>query len=500
MINENRRVFVSYVRDNEAQVDELCESLEAAQIPYWRDRNDIAPGDDWKAKIRTAIRSESMIFLACFSEESVARERSTMNEELWIAVEEYRLRPPGTTWIVPVRLSDVELPDWQLGAGRNLSDLDYVSLFGPRKSRESNKLIGLLARLFGSSSSATAAGVAATSQADPAARVEAIRDLVKQWIRDPAAQIQLDDLLTTETSSVVEKLRSAADGEYLGNSTAQLEKLAATAQSLTAQTLPLCAAFQVACRWASESDASPWSSALRRLEQTATEVRAGYEPYLAIRHIPALLVTLTTALAAVGQDRWDLMRVLLVENRFRDPQSQRGSVAIVDSLSQWKPFAQAEQLPQILAKLATADGHDLTQLVESVDSGRVTKLYTPVSEWLHAVLRPIVVDQYPEDVDYDEAFDRAETMIALLSKDQRTKEYGRDAPAWQRSTGWYGRATWRVNAYRSDPIGDIEREIASDLDGWPPLRAGLFGGELNRAREAVSDYSSDFQTLSRQRY
>jgi hypothetical protein len=33
-----KRVSISYVREDSSAVDSLCQILEAAQIPYWRDR------------------------------------------------------------------------------------------------------------------------------------------------------------------------------------------------------------------------------------------------------------------------------------------------------------------------------------------------------------------------------------------------------------------------------------------------------------------------------
>jgi hypothetical protein len=65
---QGKRVFISYVHQNAAEVDKLCEVLESASIPYWRDKNDLGPGDEWKVKIREAIRTDTVIFLACFSE------------------------------------------------------------------------------------------------------------------------------------------------------------------------------------------------------------------------------------------------------------------------------------------------------------------------------------------------------------------------------------------------------------------------------------------------
>src|SRR5882757_9600521 len=127
---ETKHVFVSYVRENSDRVDELCAILDAAKIPYWRDRSKLGPGDEWKVKIGEAIRSGSMIFLACFSNESRAKAKTYMNEELTLAIEEGRQLPPGRTWLIPVRFDDGPVPEWNLGTGKLLSDLNHCDLFG----------------------------------------------------------------------------------------------------------------------------------------------------------------------------------------------------------------------------------------------------------------------------------------------------------------------------------------------------------------------------------
>jgi hypothetical protein len=101
-----KRVFLSYVREDSYKVDRLCRVLDTAQISYWRDRTSLGPGDAWKLKIRDAIRSGSLVFLACFSNHSRAKPESYMNEELTLAVEAFRLMPPGRTWLIPVRFDD----------------------------------------------------------------------------------------------------------------------------------------------------------------------------------------------------------------------------------------------------------------------------------------------------------------------------------------------------------------------------------------------------------
>lgn len=125
-------VFLSYVREDGDRVDRVRRALEAADLPVWHDTDSLSPGQDWKLEIGAAIDRGSFAFIACFSEHSAARGRSYQNEELVLAVEQVRLRRPGDPWLIPVRFAEVDLPRIGLGAGRLLSDLHGVDLFGDR--------------------------------------------------------------------------------------------------------------------------------------------------------------------------------------------------------------------------------------------------------------------------------------------------------------------------------------------------------------------------------
>jgi hypothetical protein len=123
-----KKVFLSYVREDAAQVDRLQGLLEANGITVWRDTSDLWPGQDWKIEIRRAIQ-EGAAFIACFSEHTERRPTSYQNEELAVAVDEMRRRPPGTVWLLPVRFADCQLPQFDLGAGRTLDSIQRVDLF-----------------------------------------------------------------------------------------------------------------------------------------------------------------------------------------------------------------------------------------------------------------------------------------------------------------------------------------------------------------------------------
>lgn len=120
-------VFLSYVRENGAIAERLAQDLEAAGASVWLDRTRLAPGDRWRDAIRNAIRS-GHLFIACFSRDFATRDRSHMNEELTLAIEELRLRPTDRTWFIPVVIDNTEVPDRDIGAGATLRDLQWVDL------------------------------------------------------------------------------------------------------------------------------------------------------------------------------------------------------------------------------------------------------------------------------------------------------------------------------------------------------------------------------------
>lgn len=142
-------VFVSYVRENSGDVDRLQQILESAGIRVWRDTHNLWPGEDWRAKIRNAITNNALVFIACFSHESISRKKSYQNEELILAVEEMRKRPPDAPWLIPVRFDDCDIPDLDIGGGRRLNSLQHADLFGSDARDTANKLVTAVLRMLG---------------------------------------------------------------------------------------------------------------------------------------------------------------------------------------------------------------------------------------------------------------------------------------------------------------------------------------------------------------
>jgi TIR domain-containing protein len=147
------RAFISYVREDSERVDKLQRDLQAAGIPVWRDIADLWPGQDWRTMIRRAITDNALVFLACFSSQSVSKRKSYQNEELTLAREQLRLRQPDDPlWLIPVRFDDCQVPDLDIGAGRTLGSIQRADLFGDRYEEGMKRLVTIVQRLLGQQS------------------------------------------------------------------------------------------------------------------------------------------------------------------------------------------------------------------------------------------------------------------------------------------------------------------------------------------------------------
>lgn len=125
--NPPNHVFISYVREDVEKIDEMAATFKNHGVEVWLDREKILPGARWQAAIRRAIHSGAF-FIACFSENYVARDITYMNEELTIAIERLRQTSRKRNWFIPVLLTDCEPPDLSIGGGETVRDLQWVDL------------------------------------------------------------------------------------------------------------------------------------------------------------------------------------------------------------------------------------------------------------------------------------------------------------------------------------------------------------------------------------
>jgi hypothetical protein len=497
---DGKHVFISYVREDAGAVDALCAVLEAAQIPFWRDRSALGPGDAWKAQIREAIRQGSLVFLGCFSDNSRAKNRSYMNEELTLAVEEFRKMPPGRTWMIPIRFDDGDVPEWDLGAGRTLSDLNYCDLFGPHHTANAARLVTTILRLTGEKSPDAVTALAAVEQATSAGRADLMKRMTKELLPDPARRIDIDDLVSQEVRRVMAVLSDAdrVASPFKGTPDELVVRAVKEVQELWSLSAPFCSSLQVAARWGTPEALTPWATGLRSFVGAANKLQGGVDALLATRHLPGMVGMVTATLAAASSGRWDNLKTLVANPGIRDRHEQK-PLPILEATSPHKPFVR-DLISNTLA-YGTIYGLPPEDAVKENTERERSEYFTPEAEWLHHVLRPLFADQMPDDDSYDAEFDRAEVILGVLAQDvvnvQRAAAGGAGS-YWGRSH-WFGRSTWRAKRKIGSPVADLAHELAANGSSWAPLQANLFGGDQARAEAALEAYAANFAEVARHR-
>src|SRR5512135_1484614 len=148
------RVFLSYSRNDFAEVSRLRADLTAHGIEVWWDK-DILPGQDWKYEIREAMKRSNAVIL-CLSGQGLQRTRSFIYPEVYDAIAAYRERRPGEIFPIPIRLSECEIPSIEIDGARTLDRLHFVDLFPPdRRDEGVRNILRTLDRIAGLVGSST---------------------------------------------------------------------------------------------------------------------------------------------------------------------------------------------------------------------------------------------------------------------------------------------------------------------------------------------------------
>lgn len=483
--------FVSYVHEDSALVDALQADLEASGIQVWRDKNDLWPGQDWKIEIKKAISTGSLAFIACFSANSEARETSYQNEELALAADQMRLRRPGKQWLFPVRFDAVDVPSYDLGAGRSLDNLQRSDLFGSGHNRSRLRLLTSIVRLLDASSS-------------PVRQTEAYSEdpvgFMKATLLDPTKQIQLEDFVTTKTREVIDALNDrerfpiqlapgAAEAHAIRN-------IAAQAANYWDATKPLAEVLVAGCRWGNETHTELWTRAVRSVAGRPMEI-SGNSALIELQRFPALSLVYAAALASVDKQKFSTLKAVAIDPVVRAAVTQE-PVPVVSTIHPWR-IVDNKVIASVLAMSQSDEISDDT--IEKLRRGTASNRYTGVSDFLHLATERLFADQIVSPTEFEDLFDLTETHLCILAVDDQLQTQARSERGY-RDGAWFGRSSWK-HRHRFGSQGP-EQRLTSDLadagSSWPPLRAGLFGGSIERAQAALESFSADMQQVRSQRW
>lgn len=112
---------------------------------------------------------------------------------------------------------------------------------------------------------------------------------------------------------------------------------------------------------------------------------------------------------------------------------------------------------------------------------------SPAAVHLFTTLRPVLRDLIPDDARYEDTFDWFEYLHGLVVQDLDTQGH---RTSFRAPVGCFG---WRHKYWSPDDGGDsVGGELSKIIDGdtvtTEPIAAGMFGGDLERYRNAADSY------------
>lgn len=478
---QTKHAFISYVHEDEERADQLQDALEAAGVKVWRDKDDLFPGTDWATEIRRAITSGSLAFIACFSNASDSRDSSYQYEELALAVDQFRKLPPNRQWLFPVRFDDVAMPEYSLGASRTLDSIHRTDLFGPRRDSNLVRLTTTVAKLVGGGS-APQQSKAPSNEAEPPGR------RVKQLLREPSQEIELDELVMGVAAKIRDRLKEDRFSTSVPTGRSDQEWVDLIVDRLKAYeeiATPLAEILVVGGAWGEQKHGSLWSRALALVINTRQE--SGSSRLIELQDFIPLYLTYAFAMASTARENYCGLNEYLMTPSRRLNEKQ----PLIERLHTGTVFQSSDGwLPTSV--VLRAEG----QTVSTENLRNHPKRLTPVSDYLFQAMKPLFTFLIPDERDFDENFDQTEILLAIRAKTAREEAHtaGRYAHG-----SWYGRYTWKSRYSGNGPVDDLLQRYSEQGSEWKPLYQGLFrsGSQLDAV---LPNFRDEVLAAARRRY
>lgn len=489
------------MREDFDKVEALRQILEAAGIPVWTDKSSLGPGEDWKLKIQEAITHRALAFVACFSTNSENRPVTYQNEELILAIEQLRLRALDQAWLLPVRFDDCDLPDFRLGTGRTLNDLNRTDLFGEAREINTAKLLAAVMRILGASGQVVRGasqpqGPSSSHATGDAQAVTSVRDAVKTMLHDPQRQMALEELVMDEAARALEQLNSdklfpTSSAALQGDRVVAIRAIVDTYALYSSVVSPLAGILATGCAWGTAEHERLWAQAVQTVGSTVEQMRSGLTVLLDLRSFALWPVLYAGGLGALSRNKYGALRAI-TSDAFARRDGRRWPVATLIAQHDAAAVPVAATVLVLQQEGPVAD-ETITTLLQ-----RGGVRFTPISDYLHNDLRPMFGRSLLSDDDYSELFDEFEVLLGLIIFDEANEARKPD----QQFHRWhFGRFSWKN---RWDEVARPEDRLyavfKSQGERWGPLAAGSFGGSTERAQAAFDGFIEGTKEKRRQRF
>jgi len=287
--------------------------------------------------------------------------------------------------------------------------------------------------------------VQALEDAEPGAPLskEVARERAKRYLAREERKIDLADLIREETEQLRGRLidperfdlHVETDNESVEGRLEKYEKEVET----------LAAVFSTCAYWGTKvpnSGEQQMAKSLQRIGSAQPDVSPRYRIWERLARYPATLLMYSLGVTAVEAENWDLLYDILIETD-ANPNSPNPKMLIMYA----HPFFVGAEL----------NSRESTQF-----------LYNRMEETLRGPMRELI----PDDQGYKQTFEELEMLSDMVIVDLFQEVHDREID-YPRSRYWELR---------------LGEKIEAQGEGWGPLQAGFFGGDLDRVETVIERY------------
>lgn len=292
---------------------------------------------------------------------------------------------------------------------------------------------------------------------------------LKKYLVDERHKIRLHDLVNEETKKLYDKL---SNEHFPLNTPYNTEEFIQRVQRYESLTEILLNLMVTACYWGEELHQKLWTKCLEQIANPPKVTIRAIDVWSNLRLYPPLILLYAGGIASIAAGKYGTFAALLTQPIVRDVSRNKPFVLSVNT---WRVMEQnlAQKLPGIQG------------------------CYAPLSEYVYTILREPLRNFLPQDIDYEECFDRFEYLLGLVHADLYLNLLGSPYGPVGRFGCKYEFGVKNGYAVHKNPIvEEIELESTNAGNNWLPLTTGLFEGSLERFLYIKKAYDQYVQKLN----
>jgi hypothetical protein len=298
--------------------------------------------------------------------------------------------------------------------------------------------------------------IPATDEEFHPAGTEAKVRRVKMLLASESASIELHDYLIEEVRRV---LASTGEDHFRVQGQFSQEELLERISRYERVSGDLSALLACVSYWAQPTHQGILQKVFAR-SSDRLESQGGLVVWIQLRWYPLILALYSAGVAAVEGKRYDSLASIFY-TIVGSPEQRSKDVYFAEAISEG--MLELTRM-DVFKKLP---GHE--------------KNFVPLSEYLFKILQPKLDDILFVGKNYERSFDEFEVMFALAVADLNKQ---RNDHLW----GPIGRFGWKHRHRNGAPLQRVIDEAKSMRELWEPLRAGLFGGSIDRFLGVADEY------------